>query len=81
MAACWLGSVVLYGGATTRMSAWGPIFAWPVYMSLIVISGTLAGVLTGEWSTPSRTPMKHMAKGVLLLVLAVFLIAGSAIQP
>ena len=81
MAGCWLGSAVLYGIAAARMGAWGPIFAWPVYMSLIVINGTMAGVLTGEWSIPSRTPIRQMTKGVLLLVVAVFLIAGSGMQP
>ena len=80
MAACWLGSVVLYGVATLQMGAWGPVLAWPVYMSLIVISGAVAGVLTGEWSIPSPAPMRYMAKGIVLLVIAVFLIAGSGLQ-
>jgi L-rhamnose-H+ transport protein len=80
MAVCWLGSVVLYGAATTQMGAWGAVLAWPVYMSLIVISGTVTGVLMGEWSLPSPAPIRYMTKGIVFLVLAVFLIAGSGMQ-
>jgi L-rhamnose-H+ transport protein len=76
MSLCWMGSALLYARGAGRMGSWGPVFAWPIYMSLIVISGNIAGVFMGEWRSPSPVPMRRMAQGVGLLTLAVFLLAG-----
>ncbi len=81
MSICWLGSAVLYTLGAGQMGTWGPVFAWPVYMSLIVITGNIAGVLMGEWKAPSSVPMRRMAQGVGLLTIAVFLLAGIKAKP
>jgi L-rhamnose-H+ transport protein len=77
MSTCWLGSALLYALGAREMGTWGPVFAWPVYMSLIVISGTVAGVLMGEWKSSSPVPLWRMTQGVGLLTTAIFLLAGA----
>lgn len=74
MAICWFGSAVTYGLAAARMGASGPLLAWPVYMSLLVIAGTVAGVLTGEWKLPQRGPLRTMALGISLLTTAIIVV-------
>lgn len=76
MSVCWLGSAVLYALGISRLGTWGPVFAWPVYMSLIVIAGNIAGVLMGEWKSSCSVPLRQMAQGVGLLIVAVFILAG-----
>jgi L-rhamnose-H+ transport protein len=71
MAICWFGSAVTYGMAAAQMGAAGPVLAWPVYMSLLVIAGTVAGILTGEWKLPGRKPLRTMALGISLLTSAI----------
>jgi L-rhamnose-H+ transport protein len=75
MAALWLGSALLYGIASRQMGHLGPVFAWPVYMSLIVVGTAVIGVLAGEWRAASRGILMTMSSGLASLLLAVFLIS------
>lgn len=78
MAVCWFGSTVLYGISTTVLGPWGPVFGWPLFMSVIVITASILGVLTGEWKETGTAPIRIQLAGVLLLVLAVFCLALSS---
>jgi L-rhamnose-H+ transport protein len=75
MAALWLGSALLYGVAAKQMGQMGPVFAWPVYMSLIVTGTAAIGVMTGEWRAASRSILATMSSGVGSLLVAVFVIS------
>lgn len=74
----WFTSTVLYGVATVELGAWGPIFGWPVYMSLIVITASLLGMLTGEWRNSGTWPLRTQWLGVALLICAVFLLTDAS---
>jgi L-rhamnose-H+ transport protein len=78
MAVFWFGSTLLYGAATAMLGAWGPIVGWPVFMSLIVMMATLLGIVTGEWKGSGRLPLSIQWGGVILLVLAVFVLANTS---
>ena len=71
MALFWFGSTVLYGVATVELGALGPVLAWPLFMSLIVITASVWGVITGEWRNTGSRPLAVMSAGVGLLVLAI----------
>lgn len=75
MAVCWFGSTVLYGVSITILGSWGPVFGWPLFMSLIVITASLLGIFTGEWKGSGPSPIRIQWSGVSLLVLAVFSLA------
>lgn len=77
MAVFWFCSTLLYGVSTVNLGAWGPILGWPLFMSLIVITASLLGMLTGEWKNSGAAPMRIQWAGVALLVLAVFILANT----
>jgi len=78
MALLWFGSTWLYGAATSHLGALGPILGWPLFMSLIVITASLLGVLTGEWKHAGRKPLLIQLSGVAVLVVAVFILAATS---
>ena len=78
MAVLWFSSTALYGIATQWLGDLGVVVGWPVFMSLIVITASILGILTGEWRHSGRAPVFLQLTGMLLLVLAV--VAFSRIQ-
>jgi len=78
MAFFWFGSTVMYGVGATKLGALGPVLGWPLFMSLIVITATLWGVGTGEWKGAGRQPLRLLASGVAVLVVAIFVLGISS---
>jgi L-rhamnose-H+ transport protein len=78
MALLWFASTVMYGVGATQLGVLGPILGWPVFMSLIVITATLWGVVTGEWKQAGRKPLQIMSFAVAVLVAAVFVLGISS---
>lgn len=76
MGVLWLGSTLLYGVSAATLGSWGPVLGWPLFMSLIVITASLLGMLTGEWKSSGRLPLRIQWSGVALLVGAVFILAS-----
>lgn len=77
MAVFWFGSTLLYGLSTVTLGAWGAILGWPLFMSLIVITASLLGMLTNEWKNSGSAPLRIQWAGVALLVLAVCVLAAT----
>ena len=77
MAVFWFASTVLYGFSTVKLGTWGPILGWPLFMSLIVITASVLGILTGEWKNSGKS-LRIQWAGVALLVLAVFVLSNSS---
>jgi L-rhamnose-H+ transport protein len=77
MAVFWFGSTLLYGMGAGQLGNWGPILGWPLFMTLIVITATTLGVLTGEWKESGSRPIRIHWTGVIVLVLAIFVLAGT----
>jgi L-rhamnose-H+ transport protein len=77
MAVFWFGSTLLYGLAAGQLGTWGPILGWPLFMSLIVITATMLGMFAGEWKDCGPLPIRIHWTGVTVLVLAIFILAGS----
>lgn len=78
MALFWFGSTILYGASTTTLGQLGTILAWPLFMSLIVITATVWGAVTGEWKNAGRRPQATMAGGVVILIVAIFVLGLSS---
>jgi L-rhamnose-H+ transport protein len=75
MAFFWFGSTLLYGVSAGKMGVLGPILGWPLFMSLIVITASVLGILTGEWKGTGKQPLRIQLTGVAFLVAAVFVLA------
>jgi L-rhamnose-H+ transport protein len=71
MAILWFFSTALYGVATTQLGELGLVIGWPVFMSLIVVTAGILGMVTGEWKHSGMKPVVLQMVGMLLLVLAV----------
>lgn len=75
MAFCWFGSATIYGVSATILGELGTVLAWPLFMSLIVITAAVWGVLTGEWRNTGGVPLAIMSGGVGTLVVAIFVLS------
>jgi len=78
MALFWFGSTVMYGAATVTLGELGTVLGWPLFMSLIVITASVWGILTGEWKSTGRGPLRLMSAGVGVLVVAVFVLSAAS---
>ncbi len=78
MAAFWFGSTILYGISTGKLGELGAVLGWPLFMSLIVITASVLGIVTGEWKGTGKTPLRIQISGVAVLVLAVFVLAKAS---
>ncbi len=75
MALCWFGSTVMYGVASNEL---GIVVAWPAFMSLIVITASVWGIVTGEWKNAGKQPLRIMSAGVAVLILAVSVLSAAS---
>jgi L-rhamnose-H+ transport protein len=75
MAMFWFGSTSLYGIASGKLGSWGTILGWPLFMSLIVITASVLGIITGEWKNSGKQPLRIQMGAVAVLVLAVFVLS------
>ena len=79
MALFWFGSTLLYGIASTKLGELGPVVGWPLFMSLIVITASLLGIVTGEWVNTGRKPLRVQMTGVSILVVAVVVLSRASL--
>jgi L-rhamnose-H+ transport protein len=78
MAVSWFASTILYGASTTTLGQLGTVLAWPLFMSLTVITATICGAVTGEWKGAGSQPFRMMASGVGILIAAILVLALSS---
>jgi L-rhamnose-H+ transport protein len=78
MAISWFGSTILYGASTTALGQLGTVLAWPLFMSLIVITATTCGAVTGEWKDAGSQPFRMMVSGVGVLIAAIVVLGLSS---
>jgi L-rhamnose-H+ transport protein len=72
MAFCWFGSTLMYGVSANLL---GIVIAWPAFMSLIVITAMVWGVVTGEWKGSGSAPLRTMYGGLGVLVAAIVVLS------
>jgi L-rhamnose-H+ transport protein len=78
MALLWFGSTVMYGVATVKLGELGVVLGWPLFMSLIVVTASVWGVVTGEWKNTGKQPLRIMSIGVAVLLLAIFVLSAAS---
>ena len=78
MAFLWFASTLLYGVASVKLGDLGAVLGWPLFMSLIVITASVLGYATGEWKGAGKQPVRIMSAGVVVLVVAVFVLANAS---
>ena len=75
MAVLWFASTIMYGVASGKLGEMGAVLGWPLFMSLIVITASVLGIVTGEWKNTGKTPLRIQMAGAGTLVLAVIVLS------
>ena len=74
MGLLYLGGLSLYGIGAVKLGEMGAVLGFPIFMSTIVLTGNLAGVLTGEWRTSQHRAYRYGVCGMLLLIASIVII-------
>jgi L-rhamnose-H+ transport protein len=77
MAVMWLVGMLLYGAGANKLGKTGSSIGWAILMSSVVIVANLWGLTTREWHGTGRRPIRTMRVGLLVLVIAIFIIGGA----
>jgi L-rhamnose-H+ transport protein len=75
MGLMWIGSTALYGSAAAALGGLGPIIGWPIFMSIMILTGSLWGWLSGEWTGAPRRAVAYLAAGIAAQVAAITILS------
>ena len=78
MGALWFGGMSIYGIGTALMGPLGKVVGWPVFMSVVIVTANVNGLLSGEWKGAKRSSLAVAWAGIALLVLAIIVVRGAA---
>ena len=70
MSIMWIGSFYIYGYSSSKLSNWGNIIGWPLFITISIVVGNILGIWRGEWK---ESPIK--AKRLLNIGLATLMLA------
>ena len=66
-----MGGIALYSSGTTYLGVLGVSIGFALFMSLIVLCGQFAAIITGEWGGFEFAIYKPFIAGISLLFLAI----------
>lgn len=75
MGALWMAGVSVYGAGATALGDLGAVMGWPLFMSMVIITGNVWGFATGEWKQAPAAAMRLNFAGVAVLILAIAVIS------
>ncbi len=73
----WIGSFYLYGISAPLLGSWGAVIGWPVFISVAIGVGSLAGLWKGEWKLAPASALRLLRNGLLLILAAVITLAAA----
>jgi L-rhamnose-H+ transport protein len=71
MGLTWIGGTALYGTGATLLGKLGPVVGWPVYMSMMIITGVLWGWILGEWKNAPRRALHYLNTGIIVQLVSI----------
>jgi len=71
----WFGSILFYGIAVTKLGKSGASIGWAFFQSLAIVSGNVAGVISGEWNNSGKKPFIINIVGLLFLIVGIIILA------
>jgi L-rhamnose-H+ transport protein len=79
MGVLWMAGISVYGAGAAALGDLGPVMGWPLFMSMVIITGNVWGFATGEWSQAPRAALRLnlMGVGVLIVAIVVISVGGS----
>jgi L-rhamnose-H+ transport protein len=79
MGVLWMGAFALYGMSATYLGALGTSVGWGLLQIFMIMTATIAGVLTGEWKHACRSARLLLGSGIASLTVAIVLLAASSV--
>ena len=79
MGVLWMGAFALYGMSATYLGALGTSVGWGLLQIFMIMTATMAGVLTGEWKHAGRSARLLLGSGIAGLTVAIVLLAVSSV--
>jgi L-rhamnose-H+ transport protein len=77
MGLLWMGAVAIYGVSTRYLGAMGTSAGWALYEIFMILTASVSGIVSGEWRGAGRPSITALGMGLLLLIVATFLLARS----
>jgi L-rhamnose-H+ transport protein len=71
MGLTWIGGTALYGMGATLLGKLGPVIGWPVYMSMMIITGVFWGWIVGEWKNAPRRALHFLNAGIIVQLVSI----------
>jgi L-rhamnose-H+ transport protein len=75
MAVLWMGAFALYGVSSVYLGALGTSIGWGLFQIFMIMTATISGLLTAEWTRASRKAVALLATGMAGLVGATILLS------
>jgi L-rhamnose-H+ transport protein len=75
MGALWYFALFMYGVSSVKMGRLGPSTGFGLFVSGTVLFANLLGWWAGEWKGASSTTIRAFLKGMVLVLIAIFVIA------
>jgi L-rhamnose-H+ transport protein len=73
-----MGALAIYSSGATFLGVLGLSVGWALCQIILILTGNVAGILTGEWrQMPARISRINL-EGVAVLFLAVIIIAAAS---
>jgi len=79
MGVLWMGAFALYGMSATYLGALGTSVGWGLLQIFMIMTATMAGVLTGEWKHAGRSAKVLLGSGIASLTVAIVLLGVSSV--
>jgi len=78
MGAVWFFGIAFYGMGATGLGDLGAVLGWPVFMAMNITAANVRGAATGEWKGASRRTYGYSWAGVLVLLVAIYVISHAS---
>lgn len=75
MGLMWIGGTALYGSGAGLLGPLGAVIGWPVYMSVMIVTGNFWGWITGEWSEAPSGALRLLLGGIAIQIVAITLLS------
>jgi L-rhamnose-H+ transport protein len=79
MGVLWMGAFAFYGMSATYLGALGTSIGWGLLQIFMIMTATMAGVLTGEWKDACRPARVLLGSGIAGLTVAIVLLAVGSV--
>jgi L-rhamnose-H+ transport protein len=78
MGILWMGAFALYGMSATFLGSLGTSVGWGLLQIFMILTATLAGLLTGEWKQAGLSAKWLLGSGIATLASAIVLLAAGS---